>query len=108
MFYASSLVPDLHCLQATLGQLQAAATSRTGGMIGADIAKAEPWHRRASGNDLRAAVLGDTAGLGRGGRRCRHLRHGRTDRRVAFLSAAAAGNRVLIAIPESDYFSGGE
>ena len=38
--------------------IQAVATSRTGGMIGADIAKAEPWHRRATGNDLRAAVLG--------------------------------------------------
>ncbi len=43
--------------------IQAAATSRTGGMIGADIAKAEPWHRRASGNDLRAAVLGANDGL---------------------------------------------
>jgi VIT1/CCC1 family predicted Fe2+/Mn2+ transporter len=43
--------------------IQAAATSRTGGMIGADIANAEPWHRRASGNDLRAAVLGANDGL---------------------------------------------
>ena len=43
--------------------IQAAATSRTGGMIGADIAKAEPWHRGASGNDLRAAVLGANDGL---------------------------------------------
>jgi vacuolar iron transporter family protein len=43
--------------------IQAAATSRTGGMIGADIAKAEPWHRRGSGNDLRAAVLGANDGL---------------------------------------------
>ena len=32
-------------------------------MIGADIAKAEPWHRGASGNDLRAAVLGANDGL---------------------------------------------
>src|SRR6202051_2315395 len=31
--------------------IQAAATSRTGGIIGADIAKSEPWHRSASGND---------------------------------------------------------
>ena len=31
--------------------------------IGADIARAEPWHRRASGNDLRAAVLGANDGL---------------------------------------------
>jgi VIT family len=38
----------------------------------------------------RACVLGDTAGLGRSGRRRRHLRHGGTDRRVAILSALAA------------------
>jgi VIT1/CCC1 family predicted Fe2+/Mn2+ transporter len=43
--------------------IQAAAMSRTGGMIGSDIAKAEPWHRRGSGNDLRAAVLGANDGL---------------------------------------------
>jgi VIT1/CCC1 family predicted Fe2+/Mn2+ transporter len=43
--------------------IQAAAMSRTGGMIGGDIAKAEPWHRRGSGNDLRAAVLGANDGL---------------------------------------------
>jgi VIT1/CCC1 family predicted Fe2+/Mn2+ transporter len=30
---------------------------------GADIAKAEPWHRGASGNNLRAAVLGANDGL---------------------------------------------
>ena len=43
--------------------IQAAASAGTGGMIGTDIAKAEPWHRRASGNDLRAAVLGANDGL---------------------------------------------
>ncbi|MEN3355447.1 MAG: vacuolar iron transporter family protein [Betaproteobacteria bacterium] len=43
--------------------IQAATTSRAGGMVGADIAKAEPWHRRGSGNDLRAAVLGANDGL---------------------------------------------
>jgi VIT1/CCC1 family predicted Fe2+/Mn2+ transporter len=43
--------------------IQAAAASRAGGMIGADIVKAEPWHRRGSGNDLRAAVLGANDGL---------------------------------------------
>jgi len=43
--------------------IQAAATTRTGGMIGTDIAKAEPWHRGGSGNDLRAAVLGANDGL---------------------------------------------
>jgi VIT1/CCC1 family predicted Fe2+/Mn2+ transporter len=34
-----------------------------GGQIGADIAQAEPWHRGASGNNLRAAVLGANDGL---------------------------------------------
>jgi VIT1/CCC1 family predicted Fe2+/Mn2+ transporter len=43
--------------------IQAAATSRTSGMIGADIAKAERWHRGGSGNNLRAAVLGANDGL---------------------------------------------
>lgn len=33
------------------------------GTTGADIAKAEQWHRGASGNDLRAAVLGANDGL---------------------------------------------
>lgn len=32
-------------------------------MVGADIAQAERWHRGASGNDLRAAVLGANDGL---------------------------------------------
>lgn len=40
-----------------------AATGRRSGMIGADIAKAERWHRRGSGNELRAAVLGANDGL---------------------------------------------
>jgi VIT1/CCC1 family predicted Fe2+/Mn2+ transporter len=34
-----------------------------GGQTGADIARAEPWHRSASGNNLRAAVLGASDGL---------------------------------------------
>ncbi|MBV8147075.1 MAG: VIT1/CCC1 transporter family protein [Gammaproteobacteria bacterium] len=34
-----------------------------GGVTGADIARAEPWHRGASGNNLRAAVLGASDGL---------------------------------------------
>lgn len=33
------------------------------GTVGADIARAEPWHRGASGNNLRAAVLGANDGL---------------------------------------------
>jgi vacuolar iron transporter family protein len=31
--------------------------------VGAEIARAEPWHRTASGNNLRAAVLGANDGL---------------------------------------------
>jgi len=34
-----------------------------GGLAGAEIARAEPWHRGASGNNLRAAVLGANDGL---------------------------------------------
>ena len=33
------------------------------GVTGVDIARAEPWHRGASGNNLRAAVLGVNDGL---------------------------------------------
>ncbi len=40
-----------------------AAAGRRGGITGADIAKAERWHRRGSGNELRAAVLGANDGL---------------------------------------------
>ncbi|HEX6994483.1 MAG TPA: VIT1/CCC1 transporter family protein [Gammaproteobacteria bacterium] len=39
------------------------AAARGGGLVGADIARAEPWHRRGSGNELRAAVLGANDGL---------------------------------------------
>src|SRR5579864_7557377 len=43
----------------------AAAAQRgpAGGVTGAEIARAESWHRGASGNDLRAAVLGANDGL---------------------------------------------
>jgi VIT1/CCC1 family predicted Fe2+/Mn2+ transporter len=45
-------------------QAVAATSTRGGGMAGADIARAEPWHRGASsGNNLRAAVLGANDGL---------------------------------------------
>jgi VIT1/CCC1 family predicted Fe2+/Mn2+ transporter len=37
--------------------------SGSGTITGADIARAEPWHRGASGNNLRAAVLGANDGL---------------------------------------------
>jgi len=44
--------------------IQAAVANRPGASVGADIAKAEKWHRgAASGNDLRAAVLGANDGL---------------------------------------------
>lgn len=41
----------------------ATGAERPAASIGADIARAEPWHRGASGNDLRAAVLGANDGL---------------------------------------------
>ena len=44
-------------------QAVAANSSRGGATVGADIARAEPWHRAASGNNLRAAVLGANDGL---------------------------------------------
>jgi VIT1/CCC1 family predicted Fe2+/Mn2+ transporter len=40
-----------------------ARASVPGSVTGADIARAEPWHRAASGNNLRAAVLGANDGL---------------------------------------------
>ena len=44
--------------------IQAVAANTTGGgTAGADIARAEPWHRAASGNNLRAAILGANDGL---------------------------------------------
>jgi VIT1/CCC1 family predicted Fe2+/Mn2+ transporter len=44
-------------------QAVAANSGRGGATAGADIARAEPWHRAASGNNLRAAVLGANDGL---------------------------------------------
>ena len=40
-----------------------AANAGRGGTTGTDIARAEPWHRGASGNNLRAAILGANDGL---------------------------------------------
>jgi vacuolar iron transporter family protein len=40
-----------------------ARSSSRNTITGADIARAEPWHRGASGNNLRAAVLGANDGL---------------------------------------------
>ena len=42
---------------------QMARASGRGPVTGADIVRAEPWHRGASGNNLRAAVLGANDGL---------------------------------------------
>lgn len=66
---------DKYVLQADAGTLSAeeeqhaemvqalAGRGRPSPTIGADIAKAERWHRGASGNELRAAVLGANDGL---------------------------------------------
>jgi VIT1/CCC1 family predicted Fe2+/Mn2+ transporter len=44
--------------------IQAVAANASGaGTTGADIARAEPWHRGTSGNNLRAAILGANDGL---------------------------------------------
>ena len=43
--------------------VRAAAGARGAGLAGADIARAEAWHRRGGGNELRAAVLGANDGL---------------------------------------------
>lgn len=40
-----------------------AAAARPGGLQGPQIARAERWHRRGGGNELRAAVLGANDGL---------------------------------------------
>jgi len=61
--------PDAHALSAderghaAVVQAVAGASGRATGVTGADIAAAEPWHRAASGNNLRAAVLGASDGL---------------------------------------------
>jgi vacuolar iron transporter family protein len=40
-----------------------AGPARRASTLGSDIGRAEPWHRNASGNNLRAAVLGANDGL---------------------------------------------
>ena len=40
-----------------------AGPARRSSTLGSDIGRAEPWHRNASGNNLRAAVLGANDGL---------------------------------------------
>jgi VIT1/CCC1 family predicted Fe2+/Mn2+ transporter len=58
---------DAHALSADerghAAVVQAVAINSGRGLTGADIAGAEPWHRSASGNNLRAAVLGANDGL---------------------------------------------
>src|SRR4029450_9079887 len=60
---------DAHALaaeergHATVVQAVAGAPAKGAGVTGTDIARAEPWHRAASGNNLRAAVLGASDGL---------------------------------------------
>jgi VIT1/CCC1 family predicted Fe2+/Mn2+ transporter len=60
---------DAHALSAeerghaAVVQAVAGSSGHAPGFAGADIARAEPWHRGASGNNLRAAVLGANDGL---------------------------------------------
>jgi vacuolar iron transporter family protein len=56
---AQSLSAEERAHAAVMQQMASAAPLRSG----ADIARAEPWHRGASGNNLRAAVLGANDGL---------------------------------------------
>lgn len=48
---------------AAIVQAAAQPGSQSAGVTGAEIARAEPWHRGGSGNNLRAAVLGANDGL---------------------------------------------
>jgi vacuolar iron transporter family protein len=64
--YASQ--PDAHAISAeerghAAVVQEIARTTGPSTVTGADIARAEPWHRGASGNNLRAAVLGANDGL---------------------------------------------
>ena len=85
--YASQ--PDAHAISAeerghaaVVRELAGAPASPR--VTGADIAQAEPWHRGASGNNLRAAVLGANDGLV--SNFCL----------VMGVAGAAAGNRVVL------------
>lgn len=48
---------------AAIVQAAALPSGQSSGVTGAEIARAEPWHRGGSGNNLRAAVLGANDGL---------------------------------------------
>jgi VIT1/CCC1 family predicted Fe2+/Mn2+ transporter len=85
--YASQ--PDAHAISAEERGHAAVVREMAGGprrarVTGADIAQAEPWHRGASGNNLRAAVLGASDGLV--SNFCL----------VMGVAGAAAGNRVVL------------
>ncbi|WP_085317870.1 VIT1/CCC1 transporter family protein, partial [Derxia lacustris] len=61
---------DMHAVAIARGERQpdaahlpSAAPASARGMTGDEIARTERWHRGASGNDLRAAVLGANDGL---------------------------------------------
>jgi vacuolar iron transporter family protein len=58
---AALLSADEHSHAAVVAA--AAQRGQRGGVSGGEIARAESWHRGASGNDLRAAVLGANDGL---------------------------------------------
>ena len=45
------------------GHAAVVQTAASRGLSGEEIARAEPWHRRGGGNELRAAVLGANDGL---------------------------------------------
>jgi VIT1/CCC1 family predicted Fe2+/Mn2+ transporter len=59
---AHAIAADERGHAAVIQAVTASSRSR-GATAGADIARAEPWHRAASGNNLRAAVLGANDGL---------------------------------------------
>jgi vacuolar iron transporter family protein len=48
---------------AAIANAVAGGSGQAAGVTGTDIARAEPWHRGGSGNNLRAAVLGANDGL---------------------------------------------
>lgn len=60
---AASLSADERGHASVVSALATGGGNRPAPSIGSDIARAEPWHRGASGNDLRAAVLGANDGL---------------------------------------------
>jgi VIT1/CCC1 family predicted Fe2+/Mn2+ transporter len=60
---AGSLSADERGHASVVSALASGGARPPAASIGSDIARAEPWHRSASGNDLRAAVLGANDGL---------------------------------------------